>query len=144
MPTLTDTGAAAALATAVGRCDWAALDAILPGLPPIAAMLAGAAGLLADVLTVAARDAGLPGDHIDLAAVWAGDWPAWHVAQLGLEPDQAGAALAWLGAWLDGDRWLPAHDQVACLAVAVTMAAGIWGERGGWPAFLLGREAAHE
>jgi hypothetical protein len=143
MRTLTDTRAAAALATAVGSCDWLALDVLLPGLPPIAAMLAGAADLLADVITETARQHGLPGDAIDVAMVWAGNWPAWHAAQLGLDADQAGHALDWLGAWLEQDRWLPAHDQVACLAVAVTMAAGIWGDRPGWAAWLLGREAAH-
>lgn len=141
MPTITDTGAAHALATAVILADREAWDLIIPGLPPIAAMLAGAADLLADVLADTCRQGGLPGDEIDVAHVWAGDWPGWAVAQMGLDPDAAATALGWLGAWLAGDRWLPGHDACACLAVATVMAAWLWGDRPGWAAFLLAREA---
>jgi hypothetical protein len=143
MQTITDQGAATALATAVLRCDREAWDAVIPDLPPIAAMLAGAADLLAAVLTNVITEAGLPGDDIDIRHVWDGDWPAWAVAQMHLDPDASATAMHWLHAWVaGGERWLPGHDACTCLAVAVVLAAWLWGDRPGWAAFLTGRVVA--
>jgi hypothetical protein len=139
------TGCTAAVVTAYLADDPEAFSAVVALLPDVTLALGDAMDLFYDTahasLALALRR---QVDREDVAG-------AWHACRdemifdlelrHRLNDPELTAAVDWLTAVLDGERWLPAHDESLHLALAVLVTADMMAPFAGeWPPFLLTRE----
>jgi hypothetical protein len=138
-------GCTAAVVTAYLADDPGAFSAAVALLPDLALALDDAARLFCDAAYASlALALCRPVDHEDVSDTWRAcrdelihDLEVHH----NLDHPELPAAVDWLTAVLDGERWLPTHDESLHLALAVLVTADMMAPFAGeWPAFLLTRE----